>query len=305
MSATVSSSSSASLSSSPSEDTLLLHGDCIEQMSLLPDSSIDMVCVDPPYGTTQNSWDNVIDPVKMWNQLKRVVKKDGAVLIFSSQPFTSQLIASNFPDFKQELIWSKNHAGGFLNANRMHLKAHENICLFSRGTVKYNPQKKQGEPYKRSGSNTVEKTSYGQFTRPENGIVNDGTRHPTSILNFDIVPNPQRRHPTEKPLAILKYLILTYSDSGDTILDFTMGSGSTGVAALSLGRRFVGIEVDDAHFKTASTRISMPDEQWRALVSTENTAKRLDKKRKQTDSTSNTTQQSSNREASTLIDDTE
>jgi site-specific DNA-methyltransferase (adenine-specific) len=255
----------------------LFNEDCLIHMKNIKNDSIDMVCVDPPYGTTQCKWDSVINLGEMWTELKRIVKKNGAIIFFSSQPFTTQLISSNYKMFNQELIWKKNIASNFLHANKRHLNIHENILLFCRKQPTYNKQFRKGEAYVRKrkakddlglvyGEGNMKKRSTGEGKKDE--------RNPITILEYDRPSNKTRCHPSEKPLDLLKYLILTYSNEGDTVLDFAMGSGSTGVIAKELKRSFIGIEKDKETFQLAEKRISMSIDDWVNYIKIENNKKK-------------------------------
>ena len=229
----------------------MLHlGDCLDVMQGIPDGSVDMVCTDPPYGTTACKWDSVIPFEPMWAQLKRIVKPNGAIVLMASQPFTSALVMSNVGMFRYDLKWIKTQATGFYNANRMPLRAHEDILVFYRSLPSYNPQKTAGEPYvqKRGSASEVYKGKDLSVTVNETGM-----RHPLSWQVFQ--RDADKLHPTQKPVALMEYLICTYTDEGETVLDFTMGSGTTGVAAANTGRRFIGIEMDPDYFTAASARI--------------------------------------------------
>ncbi len=221
------------------DTTTLYQGDCLDVMPQLPPNSVDLVLADIPYGTTACSWDSVIPFDAMWKAIKHVAKKNAAVVLFGSQPFTSVLIASNLPEFRYEWIWEKSVGGGFLNANKHPLKRHENVCVFSKNGHLYNPQKTPGKPYKQisgaAGETTIDKTVAGWLTQ------NNGERHPTSIIR---IASETGLHPTQKPVDLMAYFINTYSNAGDTVLDFTCGSGTTLVAAQQCGRRAIGIERD-------------------------------------------------------------
>lgn len=270
--------------------TKLLHNDCFEAMQALEDHSIDMVCVDPPYGCTQCKWDTPIDLAKMWACLRRIVKPNGAIVIFSTQPFTSRLIGSNYEMFKQELIWRKNLASNFLNANRMHLAVHENICVFYDKMPTYNKQFGDGTPYKIVHKSGKEIGTCYKYINKRTAIINtDGKRHPVSVLEFDRPANNVRCHSSQKPVDLLKYLIATYSNKGETVLDFTMGSGSTGVAAVELERRFIGIEHSKEYFDMAQQRMSMSRQAWNEHVAEQKKVQRRAKKREQSDNAAATT----------------
>ena len=230
----------------------LMKGDCLERMKEIESGSVDMVLADVPYGTTQCKWDSVIPLAPMWEQLKRVIKPNGAIVMTASQPFTSILISSNIKMFKDCIVWKKNVASNFLNANRMHLKRHEDVCIFYSKQPAFNKQLSNGEPYtqKRSGKDDTGECYGGISLRTDTN--NEGTRNPVSVIEFN---RETGMHPTQKPVALMEYLIKTYTNEGETVLDFTAGSGTTGVAAQNLGRKFIGIEMDDHYFDVANGRI--------------------------------------------------
>jgi site-specific DNA-methyltransferase (adenine-specific) len=234
----------------------LIHGDCLEEMKKIPDGSIDLVLTDPPYGTTACKWDTCIPFEPMWEQLKRITKKNGAIVLFGSQPFTSSLVMSNVKMFKYEWVWEKTMAGNFLHAQRQPLKKHENISVFYQLQPTYNPQKVDGKEYTRKGAvstgNLVPVA--GKLTDPNFSITNSG-RFPHTVQKFSN-GNNGNVHPTQKPVALMEYLIKTYTNEGETVLDFTMGSGTTGVACKNLNRNFIGIELDKEYFEIAKKRIN-------------------------------------------------
>lgn len=246
----------------------LYNDDCLTILRDLPDASVDLVLTDPPYGTTAIKWDKVLDFDLVWQELRRVMKPDTHAVFFGSQPFTSMLVSSNLEWFKYELVWNKNKCGSPGLAKRRPLKVHENIIVFSNGTkATYNPIMETGAAYERnckdpegygSGKNTH---GYGFGNKKTMKLSNRGTRYPKSILygsrNFSA---QQTVHPTQKPTNILNWLIMTYSNPGDTVLDFTMGAGSTGVSAKLTGRNFIGIELEKEYFDLASTRIEMVEQ---------------------------------------------
>lgn len=227
-------------------------GECIERMSTLPDASVDMILADLPYGTTSNAWDSVIPMNQLWAAWKRICKPGSPIVLFTQQPFTTTVAASNINHLRTELIWEKPQGTNFLNARVYPMKVHENVLVFCDRTPRYQPQMQYGNKTYVSGRHKGS-SNYRQFEDREPKVNADGSRYPRSVLQF----TPQRGlHPTQKPVALLEYLIQTYSKVGDVILDPTMGSGSTGVAAMNTGRAFVGIELDEAYFEIASKRIT-------------------------------------------------
>ena len=243
----------------------LYNNDCFTAFSHIPDQSIDLVCVDPPYGTTAIEWDKTLDFAKMWAELERIVKPKGNIIIFGSQPFTSLVVAIKIDWFRHELIWNKNKCGSPGLAKYRPQKVHENILVFSKesgGT--YNPIMEEGEPYKREAKDKEKGYGTGRNShnygfsnnKPFLGGENHGTRYPKSILHASRNFSAQQTvHPTQKPTNVLNWLIMTYSNPGDTVLDFTMGSGSCGVSAKLTGRNFVGIEMDQGYYTIAQERI--------------------------------------------------
>ena len=234
----------------------LMQGDCLERMKEIPDGSVDMILTDPPYGTTACKWDSIIPLEPMWEQLKRVIKPNGAIVMTASQPFTTTLISSNMKMFKYEMVWDKNKGTQPQLANIQPMKSHENICVFGDGRLTYNPQKTKGVPYVRDNKQRHSDESLSKGLKPKKQ-VNDGFRFPKTVHLFRRDFSAQSRlHPTQKPVALMEYLIKTYTNEGEMVLDFTMGSGTTGVAAKNLNRSFIGIELDEEYFKIAQERIS-------------------------------------------------
>jgi site-specific DNA-methyltransferase (adenine-specific) len=233
----------------------LINGDCLEEMKNIPDGSVDLVLTDPPYGTTACKWDTVIPFEPMWEQLKRVTKKNGAIVLFGSQPFTSALVMSNVKMFKYDITWDKKNTTGFLNAKKMPLRRHEDILVFSdskNGNYTYNPVMRKGVMRKKGRNTDSGVRVYGSYKASVS--VND-SYYPTSILETGTVYRVKNVHPTQKPVALMEYLIKTYTNEGETVLDFTMGSGTTGVACKNLNRNFIGIELDKDYFEIAKKRI--------------------------------------------------
>ena len=231
--------------------TDLLHGDCLDLMQALPDASVDMVLTDPPYGITRCKWDAPFSLPEMWAEYKRVCRENAAIVMFSAEPFTSALVMSNPAMFRYDMIWVKEQGTDFLNANRKPLKKHENILVFYRKPPVYNKQMGSGKPYKAVNGNKTSSV-WGDF-RPGFCSDSDGSRNPSTVLRF----NRERGfHPTQKPVSLLEYLIKTYTDPDATVLDPFMGSGSTGVACVQTGRRFIGMELDEAYMTTARERIT-------------------------------------------------
>ncbi len=229
----------------------LYNGDCLEVMKDIPDKSIDMILCDLPYGTTKNKWDGIIPLDTLWKQYKRIIKDNGAIVLFSQMPFTAELVHSNLKLFKYEWVWKKESGTGFLNAKKMPLKIHENILIFYKNTPIYNPQMRKGfKSYSQmSGRGS---TNYGKQIRVQ--TINEGERYPIDIIEFK--RDKEKLHPTQKPLQLLEYLIKTYTNEGETVLDNCMGSGSTGVACLNTNRNFIGIELDKEYYKIAENRIN-------------------------------------------------
>jgi DNA modification methylase len=228
----------------------LLHGDCLDILPTLPDMCADAIITDVPYGTTACKWDVIIPLDKMWEQVKRLCK--GAFVTTSQQPFTSVLITSNLKRFKYEWIWTKREGTRYLDVHRRPLLFHENICVFSQNGHVYNPQKTKAKPrfVKREGSKVADQ--YSKHIAVSSG--NNGESYPRSCIEFGRENGNQ--HPTQKPVALYEYLIRTYTNPGDTVLDFCMGSGTTGVSCVKTNRNFIGIEKERNYFDIASRRIA-------------------------------------------------
>lgn len=233
----------------------LFHGDCLEVMKGIPDNSVDMCLTDPPYGTTKCKWDTIIPFELMWKELKRIVKDNGAICLFGSEPFSSLLRLSNIKMYKYDWVWLKTLGTNFMNAKKMPITKHEIVSIFYKRLPTYNPQKTIGKPYK---DNRKEKL---RFVNEAHGSVaprmeydNKGERMPVSYINFSN-PNNKKLHPTQKPILLLEYLIKTYTIENETVLDFTAGSFSTGVACVNLNRKFIGIEKDKNYFDIGVNRM--------------------------------------------------
>lgn len=236
---------------------VLKQGDCLDLMDSLPDGSVDMVCCDMPYGTTNCRWDTTLDLQRMWSQYRRVTKDNAAIVLFAQTPFDKVLGCSNLPWLRYELVWEKTAATGHLNAKRMPMKAHENILVFYNKLPTYNPIKTSGHVRKTSMNNVRSRNPSDLYgSHGETTDYSSTERYPRSVLKFASDRERENFHPTQKPLALIEWLIATYSNPGDLILDNCMGSGTTGRAALNLGRRFVGMEIDTAFFGVASDRCS-------------------------------------------------
>lgn len=234
----------------------IILGDCLKIMNDIPDSSVDMLLVDLPYGTTQCKWDSIIDLKQLWKQYNRICKKNAAMVFTAAQPFTSALIMSNPKNFKYTWVWEKSKATGYLNAKKMPMRAHEDICVFYRKPPVYNPQMTQGEPYNK-GSAHRPTDVYG--SQVEVLVKNDtGLRYPRTVQYFKTAESEGKKsviHPTQKPLKLFEYLIKTYTNEGDLVLDNCIGSGTTAAACINTNRDFIGIELDEEYYSRANERI--------------------------------------------------
>lgn len=229
----------------------LHNGDCLEVMKNIADKSVDMILCDLPYGTTRNKWDCVIPFEKLWEQYNRIIKDNGAIVLFCDGLFTANLIQSNTGMWRYNLIWDKQRGCDFLNANVKPLKSHEDIAVFYKKKPTYNKQCWYSKPYKRTKNGSLS-DNYGQ-RKAAWSESKDGERNPLSILSF--ARDGDRQHPTQKPVALLEYIIKTYTNEEETVLDNCMGSGSTGVACVNTNRGFIGIELDKNYFDIAEKRI--------------------------------------------------
>ena len=235
-------------------DIKLYNSDCLIEMKNIPDKSIDMILCDLPYGTTACKWDVVIPFEPLWEQYKRIIKDRGPIVLFGSEPFSSYLRMSNIKNYKYDWVWEKSRPANFMSAKNQPMKYHENILVFSKLKHFYNPIKFKG--YKNHAS-TIRKGKsniYG-IESNINGIDTNDMKYPKSIIQIKSTDSTQNVHPTQKPVALLEYLIKTYTLEGETVLDNCMGSGSTGVACVNTKRNFIGIEKDPEYFKIAKNRI--------------------------------------------------
>ena len=251
-------------------DTTLHHGDCLEVLPRIANTSIDLILTDPPYGTTACKWDSIIPLEPMWKQLKRIIKPRGAIVLMAAQPFTTTLIASNTSMFKYCWVWEKDKGCNFMHAKNMPIRHTEDVVVFSGAPIghlsllgerrmSYNPQglirvnKKWSRPRKYESGHQLKRESH-KLDR-----ILEYENYPKNVLRFTNSDNRERgAHPTQKPVALMEYLIKTYTDKGDTVLDFAMGSGTTGVACANLERNFIGIELDADYFEIAELRINAP-----------------------------------------------
>jgi site-specific DNA-methyltransferase (adenine-specific) len=237
----------------PEVTVQLWNGDCLVEMKQIKSGSVDMILCDLPYGVTKNAWDIVIPFDKLWEQYDRIIKDNGAVVLFGSQPFTSLMITSNLKHFRYCLVWEKNKFSDFLNAKRKPMKTNEDIAIFYKKQPTYNPQYWYSTPYTRWNTQSAvdKQTNYG--SHKENFVESDGKRLPTTVLKFNRIERPT--HPTQKPVDLLEWLIKTYSNEGDMVLDNCMGVGSTGIACKHLKRSFIGIELNKTYFDIANLSI--------------------------------------------------
>ena len=230
----------------------LLLGDCLEILPTLPENSVDMVLCDPPYGTTACKWDSIISLDKLWEQYNRLCKEDGAMVFTASQPFATVLAGSNIKNFRYEWIWEKSQGTNPMNAKVMPLKSHENILVFYRKKPTYNPQMWFSKPYSGFSSDTAKIGEVYGKQQSKHRDNPEGSRYPRTILKFK---QEKGLHPTQKPVALMEYLIKTYTNRGETVLDNTMGSGTTGLACKNTERNFIGIESDNKYYEIAGDRL--------------------------------------------------
>lgn len=236
---------------------MLYNDDMFNVFTTLDDNSVDLLLTDFPYGTLnkRNTWDTIIDYDVFWKEAYRVCKQNAAIVSTAAQPFTSVLISSNYKDFKYSWVWEKSKASNYLNAKKQPLRAHEDIVIFYRKQCTYNPQMVEGTPYDK-GTAVRDTEAYGVQTKAVHVVSDDGLRYPRSVQYFRTAESEGKYHPTQKPIELMQYLVKTYSNPGDTVLDPCMGSGTTGVACVTTGRQFIGIEKDPDYFKLAEERIA-------------------------------------------------
>lgn len=251
------------------QTNIIYNEDCIGSKGIkrLPDKSIDMILADMPYGTTACKWDTIIPFEPLWEQLKRVIKPNGAIILTASQPFTSNLLLSNLKQFKYELIWDKNYGGSPGLAKYRPMPSHENILVFGNGKLNYIPQMRTGKPY--IDKRIFRKTDKPNYNKNEHkfgykknvGAINSGTRFPLSVIRIQ-KHNTKGQHPTQKPVALFEYLIKTYTNEGEVVLDFAIGSGTTAVACKRLNRKYIGFETDKKYFNIAIERLEAEKTLW-------------------------------------------
>ena len=228
--------------------------DCLEGMKLIPDESIDMILCDLPYGTTHNKWDSILPFDKLWIEYERIIKDHGAMVFTGQGLFTVNLIKSNENHYRYTIIWEKTKAGGFLNAKRIPLQAHEDIAVFYKKLPTYNPQMEIGKPYTKKAVTNGDGRNYGKFDRVGTVNTNNGLRYPRSVIKISN-DNHNSLHPTQKPVELFEYLIKTYTNEGEVVLDNCMGSGTTAIACINTNRNYIGFELSEEYCKIAEERI--------------------------------------------------
>ena len=239
----------------------LYQGDCLELLKDIPDGAVDMILCDLPYGTTNCAWDSVIPFEPLWEQYERIIRDDGAICLFGQEPFSSNLRLSNLKIYRYEWIWKKPYGANYLIIKKQPFRVHETISVFSKKpantspeVMRYFPMMREGKPYSAKGGGIRKPTSTVRNFKAILPCDNPGERYPESILSFDF--DKEKYHPTQKPVALLEYLIKTYTRGGEVVLDNCMGSGSTGVACVQTGRKFIGMELTDEYFEIAKRRIA-------------------------------------------------
>ena len=234
----------------------LLQGDCLELMKDIPDGSVDMILCDLPYGTTACKWDTIIPFNPLWEQYERIIKDNGAIVLTASQPFTSALVMSNPTWFKYALVWDKVNSGSGLHAKIQPLRSHEEILVFGKGKLTYNPQMTKAEKVRVDKEREIPNGEAFNGKIKKRIYNNRGMKYPKSILTISNASQKGKVHPTQKPIKLMEYLIKTYTNEGETVLDNCMGSGTTGVACKNLSRNFTGMELDKEYFEIAKKRIA-------------------------------------------------
>lgn len=239
------------------ETNIIYNEDCLEGMERIPDGSVDCIICDPPYGQTHNHWDSVLSFDKMWLEYNRVIKENGVIILFAQGMFTAKLMLSNEKMWKYNLVWKKgDRVSGFLNAKRQPLRNHEDICVFYRKQPTYNPQMREGKPLhgRGGGEHRFINNNYGKYSELEDTRAGSTEKYPISVLNFDR-PHPPI-HPTQKPVELIQYLIRTYTNEGEVVLDNCIGSGTTAIAAIRENRRYIGFEVNEEYYNMTIKRIN-------------------------------------------------
>ena len=236
--------------------------DCLEGMKAIPDKSIDLILCDLPYGTTACSWDNIIPFEPLWEQYERIIKDNGAVVLTASQPFSSTLVMSNPKLFRYEWVWDKKNPTNFAMAKKQPLKYHETILVFAKKQTEYYPIKWRGKPNHKQGllKNDQQSEVYGKIKRTKDNL--SGMKYPRSIIEISKHSSQGGLHPTQKPVALFEYLVKTYTNEGDVVLDNCMGSGTTAIACLNTNRKYIGFEIDEDYFETANKRIKEYQKDW-------------------------------------------
>lgn len=230
----------------------IFNEDCLEGMKRIPSGSIDMILCDLPYGTTRNKWDSVIPMDPLWEQYERIIKDNGAIILTAQTPFDKVLGVSNLKLLRYEWIWDKSHPTGHLNAKKMPMKRHENVLVFYKKLPTYNPQMSEGVPYTHTGKNGS--TNYGNQIDIGHTLYDKG-RYPVSVIPISSGKQKGKIHPTQKPVSLFEYLIKTYTNEGETVLDNCMGSGTTAIACLNTNRNYIGFELDSTYHKLATQRV--------------------------------------------------
>jgi DNA modification methylase len=238
-------------------ESKLILGECIEEMKKLEKESIDMILCDLPYGTTQCSWDSIIPFKDLWEQYERIIKSNGAIILTAAQPFTSSLVMSNTKLFRYSLVWEKSKSTGYLNSKKMPMRAHEDILVFYKKLPTYNPQMVQGVPYDKGVAHRP--TEVYREQKGEIHVKNEnGLRYPRSVQYFKTAESEGKvYHPTQKPIKMFEWLIKTFSNENDVVLDNCLGAGTTAIAALRTNRKYVGIEISEEYYNISKERLSM------------------------------------------------